>query len=650
MASPTLDGNATGKSTNANATVSLTTTLSNDIIVVMAYNEAASGGGVAVSSVTAAGLTFTQRSISNASTHGSLEVWWAPSTGILTAETITVAWSGTFDDSAILAFGVNGCNLTNPWDGNGALPAKASFNGTGTPSVTGVSTTSSSDHLISGSGNVFGTLSMPSGWTTPIQIGNGGGANGASIWASTLAVSSPQSGQTVTWSGSTFGNGGETIVDALKSGTNPLTWNPSAAGTNFSFTSPTWETAPDLLALTSTASYNSVLGNVSQSTGKFYWEATLVGNTPSQSLIGLGNASTGLSSYLGNDSNSFGLQDNGTVINAAGTSGWANGLMVPGARIGMAVDVGAKKFWLRVNGGAWLSGDPVAGTGGGTYTLSGAVFPACAMNAGGPPTGWLFISGSTHNFAGAVPSGFSSWGDPSSFASPTQTFDPNFTEQTTLTNGNLTAAFQAGDGVHWRDQSACGRITSVNTYMEITLNTAVSPTGGDAVVGIVPLLSPIWSHPGQVVNSGLGWDNSGSTYLESVTTMSQPTFAVGDVMCIAVNPTSKKAWFRKNGGSWFGGASPNPATNSGGFDLTALFALSGAVVPAVSGFTNAPQFTLNAAGPFTFSNPFVGGAAPVSFFHSTFSMLSPQLLLAAAGLEIVSRNPLLTRRGLILPF
>jgi hypothetical protein len=223
MGTPTIDGTAHGISTNANATLSLTTTQNDDIIVVMAYNEFQnSGAGAAVSSVTATGLTFAQRSISNSSTHGSLEIWWAHAASPLTAATITVAWAAAFDDSVILALGVNGCgNLSAPWDANGSLPTKASFSGGVTnPGVTGVSTTTANDFLIAAIGSVDISAThpiVPSAWTDGPITGNGGGVEGCTAQCAFLGVSTTQSSIAPAFQGSMVGpwNAGEMIVDAL---------------------------------------------------------------------------------------------------------------------------------------------------------------------------------------------------------------------------------------------------------------------------------------------------------------------------------------------------------------------------------------------------------------------------------------------------
>ena len=102
----TLDGTpntntATGAST---ITVPLTTSLTNDIIVVDVHNEVttSNGASVTVQGVTAPGLTFAKRSsVSDEGTteYNDLERWWALATSTFSG-TITVTFNATIDDAS----------------------------------------------------------------------------------------------------------------------------------------------------------------------------------------------------------------------------------------------------------------------------------------------------------------------------------------------------------------------------------------------------------------------------------------------------------------------------------------------------------------------------------------------------------------------
>ena len=47
------------------------------------------------------------------------------------------------------------------------------------------------------------------------------------------------------------------------------------------------------------------------------------------------------------------------------------------------------------------------------------------------------------------------------------------------------------------------------------------------------------------------------------------TYTAGDVICVAVDFTAKKMWFRKNNTNWNNNSS-NPAAGSGGFGISSI--------------------------------------------------------------------------------
>jgi hypothetical protein len=128
-----------------------------------------------------------------------------------------------------MVFGVNGCNLSAPWDANSSLPAIQSLNlsssGSAVPSFT-VSTTSAHDFLIFGVASANNWLTpgtIPIGYSLITTASNGGGALYAKLAAAGLGVSSAQSAITVSWGSaipdngttSASGSAAEFIFDAL---------------------------------------------------------------------------------------------------------------------------------------------------------------------------------------------------------------------------------------------------------------------------------------------------------------------------------------------------------------------------------------------------------------------------------------------------
>ena len=160
MASPTLDASGAFNSTLTvhtvtSSTVAVTTTSTNDVIVIDVWIEGTTNPAPHVTNVTASGLTFAKR-FASGSFAGHLgftafERWWAPSTATISALTVTVTYSATVDCPIIMGYGINGCaNINSPWDSNVSLPAvNTNTGGTATtPTTLANVSTSQADDLI----------------------------------------------------------------------------------------------------------------------------------------------------------------------------------------------------------------------------------------------------------------------------------------------------------------------------------------------------------------------------------------------------------------------------------------------------------------------------------------------------------------------
>lgn len=155
-----LDGTGQTLGTSgASATVALTTTHPTDVVTVISLANAGQ-----VSSITAAGLTFTKRA-SAVNTGGEpIEEWSAVASATFSGN-ITVNYSNTTTYASVVAFGISGANTGTIYDNHTGLPATAS----GTVSI---STANANDFLI-GTYRYASTVSPTagSGWT---QIAGGG--------------------------------------------------------------------------------------------------------------------------------------------------------------------------------------------------------------------------------------------------------------------------------------------------------------------------------------------------------------------------------------------------------------------------------------------------------------------------------------------
>lgn len=212
MASPTIDGtvvtnkwSGTGGGTGGatSTTVTLTTTGTNDIVVMYVAYETTNAIGAYrnVSSVTASGLTFTNRSKkqyqNGTGAYSGLEIWQAVAATALSGVVITVTLDAAPDDACVVCAAVNGAFSTaSPNDGNAGLPSQA----TGTSATQSVTfSTSQADDLLLAVWMSPGaaTIELPTGWTATGSISNNGGTNYCVLAVNQLSVSAVQSGTTV---------------------------------------------------------------------------------------------------------------------------------------------------------------------------------------------------------------------------------------------------------------------------------------------------------------------------------------------------------------------------------------------------------------------------------------------------------------------
>lgn len=212
-----LDGSAsTQASSVSSSTVTLSTTKTNDILVLQITAEGATGAALSASSVTStSSLTWHPRGQvqagpatmqGGANNYLDIETWWALAPSPLTNEVVTVNMSHSIDDMTLIVFGVNGCNTSSPWDTNVSLPAYQNNGSNGTasaPTVSGVSTTSTAPLMLGCLGSVNpASPSPPSGWTNIQTKNNGGGSLFCYSRADYDLLSSAQSSVTFTWGSS----------------------------------------------------------------------------------------------------------------------------------------------------------------------------------------------------------------------------------------------------------------------------------------------------------------------------------------------------------------------------------------------------------------------------------------------------------------
>ena len=141
----------------------MTTANANDVIIL---NIAENGTTVSTISDTA-GLTWTLKAVAGSASGTPLYQYYAIAPNALSADTITVNFTGVQPYVDLNAFGISGANTSSPFDTNTSLPGTSA---SGTVSAT----TSSANDLIFATYR-FGSTSSPnsgSGWNTINASGN----------------------------------------------------------------------------------------------------------------------------------------------------------------------------------------------------------------------------------------------------------------------------------------------------------------------------------------------------------------------------------------------------------------------------------------------------------------------------------------------
>ena len=139
----------------------------------------------------------------------------------------------------------------------------------------------------------------------------------------------------------------------------------------------------------------------------------------------------------------------------------------------------------------------------------------------------------------------------------------------TLSNSDKTATLSSAVTGGVRSTTKYLNGTEANKfYVEFVLTNAIS--GFSCQVGIREASAAVNTSAGSTFQCA---SNSGNIVIGSSTTVGNIGGAPlldGDVICMAWSPSTERGWFRKNGGLWNNDAAANPATNTNGFDISAL--------------------------------------------------------------------------------
>ncbi|WP_256808136.1 hypothetical protein [Bradyrhizobium sp. Bra64] len=127
----------------------------------------------------------------------------------------------------------------------------------------------------------------------------------------------------------------------------------------------------------------------------------------------------------------------------------------------------------------------------------------------------------------------------------------------------LTASVGGSGGARSTNPLAAG-----SAYFEITVNTNNSNAGFSGIAKATIPPDQITNNPSNnTAGLGVYWSGpifgvGGSGNLGA--------FANGNVLCVAVNLSSRLAWFRKNAGLWNNSGTADPATSTGGLSYSGM--------------------------------------------------------------------------------
>jgi hypothetical protein len=356
------------------------------------------------------------------------------------------------------------------------------------------------------------------------------------------------------------------------------TWDPAQLGPGLTLSNV------QQAALASGSNQTMVRSTLPQSAGKWYAEFYL---NASGVTVGLDNGLSPLTDILGQNANSLSIDFNGEVRVANG----ALSAVIPGMDLRtnglqVAVDIGAKRLYLRQVGAAAWSGpggaaaDPVAGTGGFDFSaIAGPNFYLAARPFGAGSYAAV-ATGLANALAGVPPAGYRAWGAAAPVAPAPATWDPaHVGSALTLSNGNLTATYTTNT-TGWASARST-RLTfpgSGKRYLEVT---RTNPAGNANAmnIGLVTPDFPIGGSDfiGEAGGKSIGNNNGsggGYIYFNAATPevgASNPWgTSTTNPLQICIDQDRGKVWFGNGSGKWNNIAADDPVAGVGGITLGVL--------------------------------------------------------------------------------
>ena len=176
-------------------------------------------------------------------------------------------------------------------------------------------------------------------------------------------------------------------------------WDPAQTGSGVVLSNGNKDAR---LAVSASTGFNA-RSVTSHASGKYYAELYV----PAGDYFGLVNSSFDVEndSYIGVNFNSVSYQTDGSVIENGGATAYGGGFFVN--VLGFAVDITNKKLYISVDGVYEGGADPVAGTGGYSFSVVGDLYLAVSPLSDADSTN---LRTDSADFTYTPPTGFPAWG------------------------------------------------------------------------------------------------------------------------------------------------------------------------------------------------------------------------------------------------
>lgn len=193
-----------------------------------------------------------------------------------------------------------------------------------------------------------------------------------------------------------------------------------------------------------------------------------------------------------------------------------------------------------------------------------------------------------------------------------------------ISNFDLTAAADPGGVAFTFIAGRSDTSFTSNRYWEVTMD-VMEQNAGNTGTGATNTSTTFANGDYLGKANGFGFYDDGGVQIGAGPYVSQLTApSQGDVICHAVSPALGKWWMRRNGNFWCDSSTDDPATNTGGFDISAM--LTADLCPAYSVIRTGVESQVT--GNFTSSTAFTPPSGYPVFDGAAADTLMGQIILA----------------------